>query len=257
MPADPQRQFDMCLIIFYLLDWGLLAQIWSGMSPCMTPGLGDCVVWWDAWAALAASVGVITTLALGAATVYLAVSANRTSHSAMGVALRGVENQEKATRAERTLILIRVQAEVASVATVCDEIGKRLTQAAFEELVSSEQARWVLHELVKMLRLPVTDSLTPRLYNLAGKESAYLARSLGACETLRESWSGVETTEDREQLKMLWDSLLKYRLILSHDLFEIKKAAASAVAASGITSRALARELGIDYDAIRSSAALD
>lgn len=246
----------MSLILFYLLDWSFVAQLWSGMSPCMTPGQGDCVVWWDAWAALAASVGVVTTFALGAATVYLAVSANKTSRAAMGVANRGVENQEEATRAERNLILIRVQAEVASVAKVCDVIGVRLAESNSEVLVSSAKERVDLHELVKMLRLPVADSLTPRLYNLSGKESAHLARSLGVCKMLRVSWKGVESTEDRRELELLWESLLIYQPILSHDLLAIRQAASSALAASGITSPELAQMLGIDYGAVESSAAL-
>lgn len=32
------------------MNW--LAQLWQGMSPCMTPGVNGCSVWWEAWAAI-------------------------------------------------------------------------------------------------------------------------------------------------------------------------------------------------------------
>lgn len=228
----------------------------DGVFRCEKLGVDDCVVLWDALAAVAASLGVIATFFLGGVTVYLAVKANKTAQDAMEASQRGVRNQEDATKAERNLILIRVQSEVASVAVVCDAIESSFTQSAFEEFVHHAEAREVAHALIEMLRLPVTKSLTPRLYNLAGKEAAYLARCLGICKTLRESWQGVEDTTDEEQLRELWTASITHLTILSHDLYEIRCAAATAVASSGITTPALTSKLGIDPEELARSAAL-
>lgn len=39
-----------------------LQQLWNGISPCMEPGVGDCVVWWDAWAAVGTVLAVFTAI---------------------------------------------------------------------------------------------------------------------------------------------------------------------------------------------------
>lgn len=44
-----------------------LQQWWHGISPCMELGVGDCVVWWDAWAAVGTISAVVTALALAGA----------------------------------------------------------------------------------------------------------------------------------------------------------------------------------------------
>ncbi|MBH1599619.1 hypothetical protein I5U56_02815 [Stenotrophomonas maltophilia] len=41
---------------------GSLEQLWNGISPCMEPGVGDCVVWWDAWAAVGTILAVFTAI---------------------------------------------------------------------------------------------------------------------------------------------------------------------------------------------------
>lgn len=242
------------LYLLYLLDWSFVAMRWRGVSPCMQLGVGDCVVWWDGWAVAMSFVGILATVFLGVATIVLGIIANANSAMAASISLRTVLGQEAATAAERDLILVRIQAEVAAVDVVCQAIKEIFTDEAYAEFCKSSQARSTAHALVKQLRLPVTKGLTPRLHTLSCKEALYLARSLGACDTLRQSWQGVEGTDDPKQLKMLWNSLSHYRTILSHDLSEIRKVASSAVAKSGITSDALAAALGIDPAAIKSSA---
>lgn len=39
-----------------------LQQLWHGISPCMELGVGDCVVWWDAWAAVGTVLAVFTAI---------------------------------------------------------------------------------------------------------------------------------------------------------------------------------------------------
>ncbi|MBH1778231.1 hypothetical protein I5W36_16565 [Stenotrophomonas maltophilia] len=39
-----------------------LQQLWNGISPCMEPGIGGCVVWWDAWAAVGTVLAVFTAI---------------------------------------------------------------------------------------------------------------------------------------------------------------------------------------------------
>lgn len=57
-------------------------SVWSGISPCMNLGVDGCVVWWEAWAAIAAGIAAAVTGVLGYMTFRLGVattSATRTS----------------------------------------------------------------------------------------------------------------------------------------------------------------------------------
>ncbi|GEM_PF-3781933 len=49
------------------MSW--LTNLWNGMSPCMTPGVERCVVWWEAWAAVGSFLAVATALGIGAAPI--------------------------------------------------------------------------------------------------------------------------------------------------------------------------------------------
>ncbi len=61
-------------------------NFWSGFSPCMNLGVDGCVVWWEAWAAIAAGIAAVVTGVLGYMTFRLGVATTNATKASVDIA---------------------------------------------------------------------------------------------------------------------------------------------------------------------------
>ncbi|MDQ4681406.1 hypothetical protein [Stenotrophomonas maltophilia group sp. RNC7] len=242
MPADPQRQFDMCLIIFYLLDWGLLAQIWSGMSPCMTPGLGDCVVWWDAFAAVGAIGAVIATVVLGVFTYRLGVAANNASDAALKLAADEEKRQKTREGREKTLVLVQINGEVTDNQKELADIHRRLDGPLADELfVTDDIFRQAMLDRLTKVEFPITNQLVDRLHYLDDPIGPALVRCVAMLRSLNRKGAAVRDGRDRTNTREHYQVLCIATQVLSEDLESVRLACAKAIIDSGVDASRIAR----------------
>ncbi|MBN4936493.1 hypothetical protein JY409_00255 [Stenotrophomonas maltophilia] len=82
-------------------------SLWSGISPCMNLGVDGCVVWWEAWAAIAAGIAAAVTGVLGYMTFRLGVATTNATKASVDVAA-AVKRRDDELRAREVQFLGRL-----------------------------------------------------------------------------------------------------------------------------------------------------
>ncbi|HGM6729758.1 TPA: hypothetical protein ACKQBZ_004690 [Stenotrophomonas maltophilia] len=187
-------------------------QLWHGISPCMEPGVGGCVVWWDAWAVLIAAfsvgatvfLGVMTlrlgvmTFRLGRITVGLGRSANRAANLAAKIAAQEAERRADLMEDERILVLMELRAEVGAS-------FRRLTNAfvAMEgpgdasPFVMDPVARGTAVASIMRNKFTTAKSLRGRLHYIGQPLAGSFAFAIGMSDLLIETFEGFDLQQTK------------------------------------------------------------
>jgi len=193
----------MSLIVFYLIDWGFLTTLWTGVSPCMTPGQGDCVVWWDAWAVvvggsavaiavaalIVAWVGIGVTTASAFAVWKLGVTANYASAEATRIAKQQhdaeMKLREENARIIGRLLLNEVSQVPIRVAAIYRACVAAIAWDGHAKIVKENALRFMLQETADTL-FPGAEAVEARIHVLPDGLGADLATLIGAGRTLND-----------------------------------------------------------------------
>lgn len=180
MPASPQGDQGM--------SW------WSGFSTCSPPGEGDCVVWWDAWAAIfGGSTALVAVAALVVAWIGIGVTmASAFAVWRLGIAANGIaEGEARRTEAERTralyrdetealLVLTRIHTEttknIDALSEAIDQLqGGGLGRALFD---TDDNYRAAILDIIEGIGFPAATSVVDRLHYLDRSVSSSLIRAM-------------------------------------------------------------------------------
>lgn len=162
-----------------------LGQLWKGISPCMEPGVGECVVWWDAWgvlvatiAAVIAAVGLIVTAASALAVFWLGKQANAIANSAHEVA---AASQYR----EGQFILVYLYSEILDAHSSVEAWLTHVERVREAFLVLNNQQREDVLRIVYDLVMPKAEEIFDRLHVLEPEIGKRLARVLGTVRLLK------------------------------------------------------------------------
>lgn len=165
----------------------------DGVSQCW-PLAKDCVVWWDAWAAIGAvasawvglvalkvSVGaVLATIFLGYMTLNLGVAANKASDAAVALAAREAEIREKRDHDESLILLLRVAGEISDTQTYLRNIREDVApENGGKEFLESHEVRERVLSEWKQIRFPNYEACVDRLHYLPVAVAGRMARLVG------------------------------------------------------------------------------
>ncbi len=188
-----------------------LEQLWNGISPCMEPGVGDCVVWWDAWAVVAGAsavgiaigalivawVGVGVTTASAFAVWKLGIAANAASSEATRIAAAeatrsGDESTRRAFReeTEELLALIQVHGEVALALGIAKHVVRTIEGGGIGKqlFLAEERFRQTVFVDVSRLEFPMVASAMDRMHFLDRKVSGCLLRAVAVAKLAQETY---------------------------------------------------------------------
>ncbi|HGM5043926.1 hypothetical protein [Stenotrophomonas maltophilia] len=199
-----------------------LQQWWHGISPCMELGVGDCVVWWDAWA-------VVVGLMVGVATVAVAVLAWRTSERARKIAseasnisARSTEISERSAKIAEAAkniaqqqhqegVQLRegiariiggiLQYEIAHFPARIGNVIRVLNRGTFSDegiVIGVEDLDWVLRQF-RSSPLPATEQAQDRLHNLPEKLGFSVAELVGNWKALSVPVLAIDERIVRDQ----------------------------------------------------------
>lgn len=213
----------------------------DGVSQCW-PLAEKCHVWWEAWSAVGAVVGVGATLFLGFMTLRVAKAANRVSRMAVKIASDEADAKAKLDSLEGLLVLARVQTEVTTVAGTA-VILLTMFESTARPFVGDPNALLDWEEALLQLALPVTDALSDRLKYAPKEAAGQLSRSLGICDTLRREWTGAVHRDDLAELTAIWDALPVRLHALSADLNGVRALCIKAVNDLGINTPELVAKM--------------
>ncbi|WP_282254121.1 hypothetical protein [Stenotrophomonas sp. PS02299] len=254
MPSDLQRRCDMNLIplflpfllfllcYLYFLDWSLVTTLWSGISPCMNPGQGDCVVWWDAWAAAGAwAAFAVAWVGVGVAAVSayfvwrLGDEANRASNLAVSIARSEADRQRERDRKERMLLFFQLNDEVSRNIKKIASLQVKLTDISGSQRFVREYIfrSEVIGDLAK-IEFPTVDLLVDRLHYLHATEGPALARSAGMIRSLNREYEAGISPVNEENLILHRAAICIVLDAMIEDLTVIQAGYKEAVADSGI-----------------------
>ncbi|MCU1085577.1 hypothetical protein [Stenotrophomonas maltophilia] len=226
MPTDLQGRGDMILLPFYLLpllpllyllDWGFVTTIWSGASPCMTLGQGDCVVWWDAWAVLTAVVGTSVAMVgvvVSGVSAYAVFWLGKQANSVAKVGLKnGIDERERLNseaKAERVreekvlLCFLSAELDAARVRMNTLDTLFRSDQCTVEEFVNNPHMRKVFAQRAAGVRLEKLHSVVGRLHAIQASTGMRLSRLAGDVSVLQrylDELANVDTDQASEELE--------------------------------------------------------
>ena len=175
----------------------------KGFSPCMELGVDGCVVWWDAWVVVLASMalmmsiaafivawwGVIATAASGYAVWRLGKHANHLAESGSRSAQIERESQAAVRRSEREkeekILLAYVRAELDSIYPSIAVFAQRLDEPGSQEnFVTDFEYRAYWAGDFSELQTPRLESCLGRLHQLPSVTGTRLARILGDIQTI-------------------------------------------------------------------------
>ncbi|WP_157355496.1 hypothetical protein [Stenotrophomonas maltophilia] len=198
-----------------------LQQLWHGISPCMEPGVGDCVVWWDAWgvavafAALAVGcVNVVVAVLAAIAVYWLGKQANALATASSDAQRREDGRRQKQSEdeqnRERSVALAYCCAELSELNIHLGFLASYMQpggKAAKDVFVSDQAMRTRLFKLTTKLQTSRLESMLPRLHALPEETGVDLGLLLGSCGQLctqlkiAAETGSPETFSDPEQQK--------------------------------------------------------
>lgn len=188
---------------------------WDAVFRCEELGVADCVVWWDAIAALA-SIGAVAVAAVSAIAVFfLGVQANAlatAAQSAQRMAKVGEDQRVKAEQdREKSVALAYCCAELRELKIHLGFIADRMESkdAVPEHVFTDDQsARKFLADASDRLVTDRLQVILPRLHALPDGVGVELAQLLGGCQQLivelhvAAASTSPETIDDPEKAAM-------------------------------------------------------
>ncbi|MGE8283672.1 MAG: hypothetical protein ACN6PX_07400 [Stenotrophomonas lactitubi] len=190
------------------MSW--IGNFWRGVSPCMEPGVGDCVVWWDGWAvAVALFAAVLATASLVVAfwgvlaTVVSSIAVWKLGQRANSLAESGAEQVRlereaiaavKAEEREREAVIVlsyissELTALFPSVAALAIQLAEDGSEERFTHFI---EIRRIWADDVNALKAPRIESCLQRLNLLPSDLGVRISRILGDVRTLQDVLTSV------------------------------------------------------------------
>lgn len=155
---------------------------WSdGVFRCSPLGIDDCVVWWDAVAAIGSIIGVVATVILGVFTYRLGVAANRASKMALRLSENADAVRARDRQREADVIMQFLRSEFAWTANNIQAFLRLLRPNEVTTWGFSEEQKAALMEMLPSLQMMETQSQLPRLHVLSDEHLKVLAKVLSQC----------------------------------------------------------------------------
>ncbi|MBA0258303.1 hypothetical protein D7U93_11195 [Stenotrophomonas maltophilia] len=222
------------------MSW--LHTFWNGVSPCLAPGVGGCVVWWDAWAAIGALMGVLATTVLGVFTYRLGRAANRASALAVEIAGNEAKRQADRDRKERILLLLQITGEVSTNIERILELHAHLSDPLSEGyFVVNADYRNDFMNSMKRVAFPLAERLADRYHYLDGLTGPTLVRAIGMFSTMADNYVALLAEQPEAELRKAYRLLFTMLPIVAQDLEVVRLACAEAVKESRIDDARVAR----------------
>ncbi|HHA2954811.1 TPA: hypothetical protein ACOFD1_000439 [Stenotrophomonas maltophilia] len=209
----------------------------DGVSQC-SPLAEKCHVWWEAWSAVGAVVGVAATIFLGLATLWLARSANKVSGMAVAIADNEAKDRVKKEKLDGLLVLARVQTEVAKMGGIV-EILRQLLTIRVPRYVGDIEVFADWQAAIETIAFPVSNTLRDKFVHLEPTIAGHLSRALGLCDTLNDEWKGLALRGDGTEMESVWKELPLRLETLNTDLLAVRSACTEAIGKLDINPPAL------------------
>ncbi|WP_141098710.1 hypothetical protein [Stenotrophomonas pavanii] len=191
-----------------------LQQLWNGISPCMEPGVADCVVWWDAWAVVVAILGVVVaTVSVGVAALaafavfVLGQKANEVAQVGLTNGLEerrrlNAESQAERQREEQVLLCF-LSGELAHIRVRVGAMLRLLNGAVFsrDQFVSTPDIRARLEAKAGEITMNKLSSVISRLHAVQPKTGMRLARLAGDISSIQREvrvYAGIHWEPDKD-----------------------------------------------------------
>lgn len=237
---------------------------WNGLSTCWPPGEGDCVVWWDAWAALFGGssagiaiaalvvswIGIGVTTASAFAVWKLGVTANDASAEATRIAAgEASRNASESLRreyreeTEELLVLAQITGEVGIASGLITNaidiligggVGKQL-------FLADRRYRDPILKDLDRLNFPTTGAARDRLHYLDRKVAGCLLRATGLMSIAQEAYSVLPEDASAEDLAAVYEGLEFLLPLVRTDLTVVQQACAAAMERLGLADVVTAR----------------
>lgn len=202
------------------MNW--ISTVWNGVSPCMEPGVGDCVVWWDAWAvavAIAALLVAALNVGIAAVAAFAVYSLGRQANNVARVGLANGEAERarldalSAAESEREeqVLLCFLSAEIAQARVNLRTLHSLLQTDIFSEANFIEKAviRTQLAKLSKESTSRKLSSVISRLHAINPGTGMRLARLAGDLSSMQRdlaayanSYWQVDATDSDEMVRV-------------------------------------------------------
>ncbi|WP_329867191.1 hypothetical protein [Stenotrophomonas hibiscicola] len=208
---------------------------WNAISTCWTPGQHGCVVWWDAWAVVAAFTAVIATVFLGLMTLGLGLAANKASAAAVRIASAEAKSRETTAKDERHMLLMWIGSEITLVDEQLHYLANRMEGPFAKSLFGMEVSfRMTIADGVEAVQFVTTKSRDERLHVLGHPLAGRLARAIGLCDLIKGGFRQACLTTP-EVAADAWDKLDRVLPMLRSDIEFVKLACFQAAKEIGIT----------------------
>lgn len=233
----------------------------EGVSQCW-PLAKDCVVWWDAWAAIGALAGawvaliavavslltVLSTVFLGIMTLNLGRAANQASETAVEISRVDFERQRYRDETERLLVLVQIAGEIATGHDwIVAEIERLASGDSRRSFAESANYRSNVFRRLAGLQFPISESVTDRLHYLDRGVSSKLLRSTNMLKMLQaygHTWGSPGSVVKLDDAHGVLAVTLH---IVKCDLGDVRSACQAAVQDAGIAVPNIAE----DYEKFR------
>lgn len=233
--------------------------------------MGDCVVWWDAWAVIAGAsavgiaigalivawLGIGVTTASAFAVWKLGIAANSASHKAVRIARaeakrsRG-ESDRRAFReeTEELLVLIQVHGEVVLALGIAKNIVLTLRGAGVGEqlFLGEDKVRQAVFDDVSRLEFPQVASAMDRMHFVDREVSGSLLRAVSTAKVAQETYRFHAVPGVTVNYADVYKSLSFLLPSVSLDLDRVMAACVLAVKRMGIAATIFQSEGSADLD---------
>lgn len=224
---------------------------WNGFSPCTQLGVGDCVVWWDAWAViatlLAACVAALAlyvawlTLIVGTGSTIAVWHLGRVANEANMHSAKIAESEAKARADhvcdEKLLILTLINLEMSEAAT---DVRWAVEYVLVDESpFVSGSLKGAFSELSRIFArndYSVAQQLVARLHFLGRQLAGRVARILSVRTRIVASLEAGESAGTEQEQMAQWDYV---RILIDahlEDLAVVEEACVKAIDEMGISN---------------------
>lgn len=169
----------------------------DGISRCSPLG-AHCVVWWEAWAVVAAVIGVAATLFVGLMTLRLGKAANAASKAALEISLADAKLRIQRDRDERLILLMRMHPEVKFAVNNLERLCEKIGPEPGPEILESHPPPILsgIYQVLDAIAFPEYGAVGDRLYILGNPLAARLARGVKLYEVVRFAVRSQSRPED-------------------------------------------------------------
>ncbi len=240
-----------------------LEQLWNGVSPCMEPGVTDCVVWWDAWAVvvgasgvgvavgalIVAWVGVGVTTASAFAVWKLGIAANAASAEATRIAASEAERSERESgrreyrdETEELLVLVQVTGEIAIGIEILNNVVGALSDVNGKDLFlgHERQRKAIIYDLERV-SFEMVSASRERMHYLDREVAGCLLRATGLMKYVQDTYRSLGDVGTGVLKEDVYDVLAYLLPLVRDDLEKVKVACEWAAKRTGIANADIAQ----------------